>query len=430
VKQRRRISSGCCLILTAGKAQTNVSSKDRYAKEAASRIQRAWQEGAPRLSAASRSSIALAERALRSRRRRRVLVRRVLPALVSSVAVGAIALAWLSLARRSAGDPTLATDAHALMLLDTGSSRVQVGARDRALGAGDQVFATLTSSLRLGDGAGTTLTLEPGAMLTVVESTATRRFALRQGAVEARVRKLVAGERFIIETPDAEIEVHGTEFRVAIGEPETVPCTGTGPKARVATRVSVTGGVVSVKWSGEEQRLLPGDEWPPRCAQSHAATSATDPTGAERTPKGSPLEAVAQTAPPARRLRHREAGVPTGTRSTSEPPGALAAPAESHPPRQNVPPSVLEAQNDLFISAVRARRAGQNATALALFDRFMREYPDASLFESALVQKMRLLAAMSDLSGAGASARQYLARFPDGFARDEARALLGARRQP
>jgi hypothetical protein len=406
-----------------------VSSKDRYAKEAAARIQRAWQEGAPRLSAASRSSIALAERALRSRRRRRVLVRRVLPALVSSVAVGGIALAWLSVPRWSAGGPAPAADAHALMLLDSGSSGVQAGARDRALGAGDQVFATLTSSLRLGDVAGTTLTLEPGGMLTVVESTATRRFALRQGAVQARVRKLVAGERFIIETPDAEIEVHGTEFRVAIGEPETVPCTGTGPKARVATRVSVTGGVVSVKWSGDEQRLLPGDEWPPRCAASHAAAAA-EPEGAEQTPKGSPLEAVAQTASPTRRLRHRAADVATGTRSTSEAQGALAAPTESRPPRQNVPASVLEAQNDLFISAVRARRAGQNATALALFDRFMREYPGASLFESALVQKMRLLAAMSDLGGAGATARQYLERFPDGFARDEARALLGDRRQP
>jgi hypothetical protein len=43
---------------------------------------------------------------------------------------------------------------------------------------------------------------------------------------------------------------------------------------------------------------------------------------------------------------------------------------------------------------------------------------------------MRLLAATSDLPAASASARQYLARFPDGFARDEARALLGTRPQP
>jgi TolA-binding protein len=95
-----------------------------------------------------------------------------------------------------------------------------------------------------------------------------------------------------------------------------------------------------------------------------------------------------------------------------------------------VPASVLAAQNDLFLSAVRARRAGQNARALALFERFMRDYPDASLFESALVHKMRLLAATSDFAAASASARQYLARFPDGFARDEARALLGTRARP
>ena len=68
--------------------------------------------------------------------------------------------------------------------------------------------------------------------------------------------------------------------------------------------------------------------------------------------------------------------------------------------------------------------------ALSLFERFMRDYPDASLFESALVHKMRLLAATADPLGASASASQYLARFPDGFARDEARALLGAHQRP
>jgi ferric-dicitrate binding protein FerR (iron transport regulator) len=409
-----------------------VSPNDRYAKEAASRIQRAWRVGLPRLSSAPRDSIASAERALRGRRRRRVLVRRVLPALLSSVVVGGLAFAWLSGAPRPTHGPAIAADVHALMLFkaaqDPAQDPMTAGAVDRPLGAGDQVFAPLTASVRLGDTAGTQLTLEPGGMLTVVESAATRRFALRRGAVVARVRKLAPGERFIIETADAEIEVHGTEFRVAVGEPESVPCTGAGPRASVATRVSVAGGVVSVKWSGEEQRLRPGDEWPPRCAGARTQVASDDSAraGAAEKPAIAPS---AESLPPSRPVRHHASRGGAGLRPVA-PASAGNGAAELRSPQRDVPASVLAAQNDLFISAVRARRAGQNARALALFERFMRDYPDASLFESALVHKMRLLAATSDLPAASASARQYLARFPDGFARDEARALLGTRPQP
>jgi hypothetical protein len=404
-----------------------VSSNDRYAKEAASRIQRAWREGLPRLSSAPRNSIASAERALRARRRHRVLVRRVLPVLLSSVAVGGLALAWLSAARRPARAPAIAADTRGLILFKTAPGAATALTVDRSLGAGDQVFAPLTAPVRLGDTAGTELTLEPGSMLTVVESTATRRFALRRGAVESRVRKLAAGERFIIETADAEIEVHGTEFRVAVGEPESVPCTGAGPRATVATRVSVTAGVVSVKWSGDEQRLHPGDEWPPRCADARALLVPADRAPAAA-PAEPPIAPSGESSAPNRPAHHHASAGSAGPSPAA--PATAGNGAALRAPRADVPASVLAAQNDLFLSAVRARRAGQNARALALFERFMRDYPDASLFESALVHKMRLLAATSDFAAASASARQYLARFPDGFARDEARALLGTRPRP
>ena len=244
-------------------------------------------------------------------------------------------------------------------------------------------------------------------MLTVLEATATRRFALRRGAVDTRVRKLVPGERFIIETADAEVEVHGTRFRVELGAPESVPCSGVGPKAVIATRVTVTSGVVSVKWSGDEQRLLPGDIWPPRCA---AATTVA-------------REAQVETVSPGRGV-HRRSTLAAETRHL--PPSSGVSVSAARAPRREPAASVLEAQNDLFVSAVRARRAGKSSLALGLLDRFIHDYPDASLFESALVQKMRLLAATSDLSDAAALAHQYLERFPDGFARDEARTLIGA----
>jgi hypothetical protein len=389
-----------------------VSQNDRYAKIAASRLQRAWREGRARLSAAPRNSIAAAEQALRARRRRRILVAWTVPVLASSMAAAGLVLGWFSLAHRTPhAVVAVASDPRALMLFGTtgrgAAAPSPAGTGARPLGPGDQVFAPHTAPVSFGDAGGTQLTLEPGGSLTVVEASATRRFALRQGAVSARVRKLVAGERFIIETSDAEVEVHGTEFRVASGAPEAVPCSGPGPREMVSTRVTVYGGVVSVKWSGDEQRLLPGDEWPPRCARAPAA-----PLPAE----------VARASDPPPRASHRRTRGGAAARSAAA--SAAIASAGARPPAHEPPPSILEAQNDLYLSAVRARRMGRTMPALALFNRFIQEYPDATLFESALAQKMRLLAATGDPRGAAVVARQYLGRFPDGFARDEARTLL------
>lgn len=377
-----------------------MSQNDRFAKEAAARIKRAWRESRGRLGMASRGSIAAAEGALRARRRRRILVTWAVPALAASIAVGGVVLGWSSLARRSHRAAAPAPGVRALVFLGAAARGGSSPDPTRELAGGDQIFAPHTAAIAIGDAGGTQLTLEPGGNLTVLDAGAHRRFALRRGAVRVRVRKLIAGERFIIETADSEIEVHGTEFRVELGAPSLVPCAGPGPSDSIVTRVTVSEGVVTVKWSGEQQRLLPGDEWPPRC----------------------PPAAV--WSPPAART-------PAPVRSASRPVSARAVAAHRPPaPRSIEPASVLEAQNDLFLSAVRARRNGRAAQALALLNRYIGEYPQGSLFESALAQKMRLLTATADVPGATAAARQYLARFPDGFAREEARTLTGATTPP
>jgi hypothetical protein len=150
--------------------------------------------------------------------------------------------------------------------------------------------------------------------------------------------------------------------------------------------------VVTVVAAGQgEARLFPGDEWISKCAATRV--SKRDPP----------------TAAPAGAL---------GTASSQRP-----GPARRSFASARVSPSLLSAQNTLFASAVRARRDGQSREALARFDRFLRQYPDSSLFESALVQRMRLLAGL-DRTAAQDSASQYVARFPDGFGRGEARLLL------
>jgi hypothetical protein len=295
-----------------------------------------------------------------------------------------------------------------------GSSR-----SSRPLASGDQVFASHTGPATLGDAAGTELTVEPGGNLTVLDAGPHRRFALRRGAVSARVRKLVTGERFVIETSDSEIEVHGTAFRVELGAPISVPCSGPGPSESIATRVSVSDGVVSVKWSGEEQRLRPGEQWPPICP----SVSVTEP----RSP--APEEAPATLPVPAPKSAKTTDAHVARRRGT-------AAARDTARATIVATTSALAAQNDLFQAAVRARRKGRAGEALALFERYLDQYPDGSLCESALAQEMRLLAAGAGPGGvattgtAAAAARRYLARFPDGFARDEARTLIRATTSP
>jgi outer membrane protein assembly factor BamD (BamD/ComL family) len=81
--------------------------------------------------------------------------------------------------------------------------------------------------------------------------------------------------------------------------------------------------------------------------------------------------------------------------------------------------SRLAEQNDLFADGVAAKRRGDNTAAIATFERFLARYPASPLAESASVERMKLLAASGSGLAKGA-ATQYLARYPRGYARDDA----------
>jgi len=89
------------------------------------------------------------------------------------------------------------------------------------------------------------------------------------------------------------------------------------------------------------------------------------------------------------------------------------------------PKSALALQNDLYARASVERNSGHAAEALALYKQLIAQFPGSALVESAYVQRMRLLARMHD-SRAAAEAQRYINRFPDGFARTEAQALLNS----
>src|ERR1022692_563066 len=362
----------------------------------------AWREAPPRLVAASQELVGAVESELRSRGNRRLALRWAARSLVFATGLGAAAGLLLVWHQPQPPDRAEVLDPGTLILLPGKSDSSGATSHRASVVAGTRLIAPEAAPLHLGTADGTVLNLEPGGSLSVVEAGATKRFALLRGALSVHVKKLARGERFIVDTADAEIEVHGTTFRVAMSTASSA-CGNGSP-----TRVSVSEGVVTVNKSVREEYLRPGDVWPPDCALTAAS-------------KG----AVAHRPDVSTRSPYRPSHQSTSSRPSADYGAAGGSTRQAARQLGSAISTSLEAQNDLFSAAVRAKREGQIAVALRLFDRFVRSYPDSSLVESALTQQMRLLVA-TDRDAAAAVATRYLARFPDGFARSEALALTVA----
>jgi ferric-dicitrate binding protein FerR (iron transport regulator) len=203
---------------------------------------------------------------------------------------------------------------------------------------GGSFVATLASGARLD--------LREGP-LELIELGARERLLLHGGAVALVVPKLGPERRLIVDTPDAQVEVRGTRFTVAIATRDP----GCGD---TATRVTVDQGVVVVRHDGIESRVAAGEHWP-ICAPSAA------------TPRR-----------PARPAIHALLAPPE--------PARIAAPLTAPEP------STLAAQNDMFAAAVSARRRGQTGEALRLVDDLLRRFPDGPLAPDAHAERRRLLA--------------------------------------
>ena len=236
---------------------------------------------------------------------------------------------------------------------------------------------------------GTSLKLAGTAKLSIESAGATQRLSLAAGQLEAHVAKLEPGQRFIIDTPDASVEVRGTAFRLKVLEGAD-EC---GSNSR--TRVQVSEGIVDVVANGQLTKLRAGDRWPATCAWQPAVAQ---------------TDAASQMAEaPARQAEGSTRSIPR-SRSIPMRPATSAA-------------STLTEQNDLFARAVRARRSGDSNEAMRLYSRLLAVYPQSPLAQNAHVEMMRLLA-VSDTAAARRQAEKYLRNYPNGFARDEAHRLL------
>jgi ferric-dicitrate binding protein FerR (iron transport regulator) len=200
-----------------------------------------------------------------------------------------------------------------------------------------------------------TLTLDPASRVGTVLAAANAPEAaptfeavkLVRGRAHLQVRKLHGGQRFHVLTPDADVQVRGTEFDVelydpAAGSSPADPTAGSSPADRPAgsapaTCVRVEEGLVAVVARGETHLVSPGQTW------------------------GCPVEAPAAPARPAAAI-----SLPAPERHV-----AGAAP--------RLTPSDLRLQNALFQQALEAERGGRNGDAARLYRRLLARAPQGPL---------------------------------------------------
>lgn len=234
------------------------------------------------------------------------------------------------------------------------ASGAAVPASRASLLAGDRLITGDTPvGLRGPDG--TELGLEPGTDVRLARADSTRLWRLDRGALQVHVAKLHGGERFLVATPDREVEVRGTRFRVSV-VPAVGDCGG-----GTLTRVTVDEGVVVVRPAGgAEERVTAGGAWPTDCR---------------------PQQAVKSLAEHHRPVAH----------VTAAPAPIAEAPAKDLGGSQPPATSTLGLENELFGRAVRAEREGDAAKALLYLDQLISKYPHGSLRESAEIERAGIL---------------------------------------
>lgn len=335
--------------------------------------------------------------ATRNERRRRLGLGMAIAALVGACA---IVLYFGVLARET----PLAVIPSAEIRLVAGHASLRTGERTTRLDSGqlalpsDSMLVTEAqegAELRLSSE--TALSVAPATEVGITRRQPTldgfeERVRLRAGSVALRVPKLGNHGKVSVETGDALIEVHGTQFSVRIVERAPL---------EPFTVVQVREGRVLVR-SGEQSRFLgAGDTWSSRDdARSNAAAPVAPAPAAAAKPEPEPA------AEPAAVTRHR--------RGARKPRVVDPVVAQSE----------LAAQNRLLEGAELAQKNGMPTLALQRLETLITRYPDAELAHNARVERFRLLRLAGRGDEAVAAAQAYLDRHPSGFARQEAERLI------
>lgn len=362
----------------------------RYAA-AAARLLRRYLPSATAPSGDEARGLATIERAMSTRTRRR----RLLASGASAAAAAAILVAgtefvkWRESAANAAPVAINVTPSGQGASLARREGEAPLAAH-ASIESGQRIETPADGGASLQLSTGTSMTLAERTSFRVDSQGAAQRFTLQRGELLAHVAKLAGTQRFIIDTPDAEIEVRGTRFRLRVIE-HGESC-GTGAR----TRLDVSEGVVEVRAAnGPPTRVIAGGAWPMDCSETAAgpqtsASSQSPPHDGAAGPKRE-IRSVVPALRPA--LREAEAERISG----------------------------LTAQNNLFAEGIARARRGDTSGALRTYQELMTRFPNSALAENVMVERMRLLAHTAH--GAN-EAKRYLARFPHGFAVREAENLL------
>lgn len=253
---------------------------------------------------------------------------------------GAIALfgapnGWMG-APSSRADATVAVLDGTLWLQEGAARRALRAGEASGVGGSDLLAAPADAEARVSLADTATLTLAASSSVGTVLAAADAPEAaptfeavrLVSGRAHLKVKKLHAGQRFHVLTPDADVQVRGTEFDVEL-RPGSTP----------GTCVRVQEGLVAVQ-AGGEHLVAPGQSW--GCDEPAAAVVPA------------PVE------PPVRVAPSRRAAMPV--RETA---------------------SDLRAQNALFQTALQAERDGRFADAAALYRKLLARSPRGPLSQQA-----------------------------------------------
>jgi hypothetical protein len=275
----------------------------------------------------------------------------------------------------------------------TGLATADFGVADgHPVEPGARISAPPERASKISLGSGTRITLGAGSRLSYDEGSATHRFSLLVGSIHLEVAKQAPKQRFLVDTPDCEIEVRGTVFDVNWRRlPD--PCGN-------QTQVSVTEGAVEVRHQGKTTQVRAGQSWPKSCPsqQQPAALPKYQAEGEARKPSSRPDSWRSVTA----------------TANAETPSAERAHPSSDHGQSSAARGSDLAEQNDLFARASAAQRASNPGLAIRLYDELLTRFPQGPLTESAISSRLALLKS-SDPMRARSEARRYIETYPAGF---------------
>lgn len=361
----------------------------RYAAAAAKLLRRYLPDATVRSGDEARG-IATIERAMqaRTRKRRFLAIGGALAAAAAVLIVGTQLATWRQPSAVSRPIAINGTPSGQGAALTRNEDETPLRAHS-SIESGQRIETPAAGGASLELSTGTSMALAGRTSFRVDSQGAAQRFTLQRGELVAHVAKLGATQRFIVDTPDAEVEVRGTRFRLRVID-LSESC-GAGSR----TRLDVTEGVVEVRVANQGAiRVNAGEAWPADCSKTVDVPQVAP----------SPLEPTARTATPTAGPKH---DLRAATR---------AVPVEAEAERS----SGLTVQNDLFAEGVARGRRGDTSSALRAYQELINRFPNSALAENAMVERMRLLAHTS--TGA-LEATRYLSRYPRGFAVREAKKL-------